>query len=237
MKRIIALMLAAVLSLCSLSSCAIGYKENVWYSDDYLSECLVPDLPQIDKSYVNKNGEDIYVSLTENESKAYAKTVYDYLCLQNYRYLGTRGEQMNTLAGALTTYYFQPADYFSQFFINGDYVFVFSDGSVNEDSEIEFNILTIYDVSKNVLEYGSKEFTYNTIISLRKGSETPLNGFYTLPGDGDHEHIFGEWYYGEEYHWRSVDCTWDMCDIDTTEEHYDDDGDGKCDACGYEYGK
>ena len=100
MKKVFALCLAAVLCLCCLASCSSAHEENTWFSEEKLTECLVGDLPIITKDYVNHNDEDIYVSFTDSEFMAYVKSVYDYLCSQEYKYLGTRGEQKNTLAGA-----------------------------------------------------------------------------------------------------------------------------------------
>lgn len=188
MKKLLVLCLTAVLCLCCLASCGSAHKENEWFSEEKLTNCLVGDLPTIEKDYVNHNGEDIYVSFTNSEFNAYAKSVYDYLCSQEYKYLGTRGEQKNTLAGVFTTYYFEPATEFESFrVIEGDYVFVFSDGSTDENGDVEFIIIVIYDVNTNKLEYGNKTFTYNTKISLRQGSEAPLGGFYVLKEE-EHEH-------------------------------------------------
>ena len=181
MKKLLVLCLTAVLCLCCLASCGSAHEENTWFSEEKLTNCLVGDLPTIEKDYVNHNDEDIYVSFTDSEFKAYVKSVYDYLCSQEYKYLGTRGEQKNTLAGAFTTYYFEPATELESFrVIEGDYVFVFSDGSIDENGDVEFIVLVIYDVSTNTLEYGNKKFTYNTQISLRRDSEAPLSGFYVL---------------------------------------------------------
>ena len=181
MKKILALCLTVVLCLFCLASCGSAHEENEWFSEEKLNNCLVGDLPTIEKEYVNHNDEDIYVSFTDSEFKAYVKSVYDYLCSQEYKYLGTRGEQKNTLAGAFTTYYFEPATELESFrVLEGDYVFVFSDVSTDENGDVEFIILVIYDVSANTLEYGNKKFTYNTQISLRRGSEAPLSGFYVL---------------------------------------------------------
>ena len=180
MKKLLALCLTAVLCLCCLASCGSAHEENKWFSEEKLAECLVSDLPTIEKDYVNHNGEDIYVSFTDSEFEAYARSVYDYLLSQEYKYLGTRGEQKNTLAGAFTTYYFESATELESFWNEGDYIFVFSDGSTDENGDVEFIVLVIYEVSTNTLEYGNKKFTYNTMISLRRGSEAPLGGFYVL---------------------------------------------------------
>ena len=181
MKKLLALCLTVVLCLCCLASCGSAHEENEWFSEDKLTECLVGDLPTIEKDYVNSGGEDIYVSFTSKEREAYVVEVFEYLKSQNFKYFGTRGEQASTLAGAFTTYYFEPATELESFrVLEGDYVFVFSDGSTDENGDVEFIILVIYDVSTNTLEYGNKKFTYNTQISLRRGSEAPLGGFYVL---------------------------------------------------------
>ena len=232
MKKILALCLTVVLCLCCLASCGSAHEENEWFSEEKLTNCLVGDLPTVEKDYVNHNDEDIYVDFTDSEFKAYVKSVYDYLCSQEYKYLGTRGEQKNTLAGAFTTYYFEPATELESFrVLEGDYVFVFSDGSTDENGDVEFIILVVYDVSTNTLEYGNKKFTYNTMISLRRGSEAPLGGFYVLKEE-EHEHTITYVSAGESGHFENYTCG---CPHDDgAVPHYDENGDYICDACGYE---
>ena len=46
-------------------------------------------------------------------------------------------------------------------------------------------------------------------------------------------HTYGEWQYDETYHWCDWSCSLDLCDIDTTGEHIDKDGDSVCDTCNY----
>ena len=233
MKKLLALCLTVVLCLCCLASCGSAHEENKWFSEEKLTNCLVGDLPTIEKDYVNHNDEDIYVYLTDSEFKAYVKSVYDYLCSEEYKYLGTRGEQKNTLAGAFTTYYFEPATELESFrVIEGDYVFVFSDGSTDENGDVDFIVLVIYEVSTNTLEYGNKKFTYNTQISLRRGSEAPLSGFYVLKEE-KHEHIFTYTSAGEIGHYITSSlcgCSYEEGTLD----HYDENTDLICDACGYD---
>ena len=182
MKKLIALCLFVSLCLCCFASCNSVYQENTWFAEGKLADCLISDLPKITKESVNHNDENVYVSFTDDEFKAYVESVYDYLRSQEFKYFGTRGEQANTLAGVFTTYYFEPATELESFWNEGDYIFVFSDGSTDENGDVEFMILVIYDVSTNTLEYENKKFTYNTQICLRRGSEAPLSGFYVLKG-------------------------------------------------------
>ncbi len=183
MKKLLALCLTAILYLCCLASCSSAHKENTWFSEEKLTECLVGDLPTITKDYVKHNDENIYVSFTDSEFEAYAKSVYDYLLSQNYEYLGTRGEQVGTLAGTLTTYYLEPATELSEFYVDSAYRFVYSDGSLDEDGDLIFCIISLYDYETKNLEYGTKDFSYNTLITIRYKSEAPLSGIYVLNGE------------------------------------------------------
>lgn len=188
MKKVLALCLTAALCLCCLASCS-AHKENKWFSEEKLTECLVGDLPTITKDYVNYNDDEIYVSFTDSEFEAYVKSVYDYLCSQEYKYLGTRGEQKGTLAGTLTTYYFEPASELREFYVGNSYKFVYSDGTLDENGKPVFCIISIYDYETKNLEYGTKNFTYNTLITLRYKSEAPLSGFYVLKEVAESNHF------------------------------------------------
>ena len=180
MKKLLALCLTVVLCLCCLASCGSAHEENTWFSEEKLTKCLVGDLPTVTNDYVKHSDQQIYVKFTEDEFEAYAKTVYDYLCSQNYKYLGTRGEMKNTLAGLGTSYYFEPASELSEFYVDGAYRFVYSDGTLDENGNPIFCIVRIYDCEVRTLEYRNKSFTYNTVISLCYQSESALGGFYAI---------------------------------------------------------
>ncbi len=230
MKKLLALILTAVLCLCCLASCGSAHKENTWFSEEKLTNCLVSDLPTIEKDYVNHNDEDIYVSFTSKEREAYVAEVFEYLKSQNFKYLGTRGEQASTLAGSFTTYYFKPAIELSEFYVGSSYKFVYSDGTLDEGGDPIFCILTIYDYEAKNLEYGTKNFAYNTLITLRYKSEAPLSGRYAL-NEEEHEHT-GEWYMNEEIHFYEYTCGCETKDV--AELHLDGDGNGLCDICSYQ---
>ena len=232
MKKLLALCLTVVLCLCCLASCGSAHEENKWFSEEKLTECLVGDLPTIEKDYVNHNGEDIYVSFTSKEREAYVADIFEYLKSQNFKYLGTRGEQASTLAGSFTTYYFKPATELSEFYVSGSYKFVYSDGSLDEGGDPIFCILTIYDYEAKNLEYGTKNFAYNTLITLRYKSEAPLSGRYAL-NEEEHEHIFTYTSAGEIGHYITSSlcgCSYEEGTLD----HYDENTDLICDACGYD---
>lgn len=230
MKKLLALCLTVVLCLCCLVSCGSAHEENKWFSEEKLTECLVGDLPTIEKDYVNHNGEDIYVSFTSKEREAYVAEVFEYLKSQNFKYLGTRGEQASTLAGSFTTYYFKPATELSEFYVGSSYKFVYSDGTLDEGGDPIFCILTIYDYEAKNLEYGTKNFAYNTLITLRYKSEAPLSGRYAL-NEKEHEHTITYVSAGESGHFENYTCG---CPHDHgAVPHYDENGDYICDACGF----
>ena len=229
MKKLLALCLTVVLCLCCLASCGSAHEENKWFAEEKLTQCLVSDLPAITKDYVNRNDEDIYVSFTSKEREAYVAEVFEYLKSQNFKYLGTRGEQASTLAGSFTTYYFKPATELSEFYVDSSYKFVYSDGTLDEGGDPIFCILTIYDYEAKNLEYGTKNFAYNTLITLRYKSEAPLSGRYAL-NEEEHEHT-GEWHTSESTHYYQYTCGCSSPDI--AELHSDYDENFICDICGY----
>ena len=231
MKKLLSLCLTAIICLCCLASCGSAYKENTWFSDEKLAECLVGDLPTVEKDYVNSCGEDIYVSFTDKEREAYVAEVFEYLKSQNFKYLGTRGEQASTLAGSFTTYYFKPATELSEFYVDSSYKFVYSDGTLDEGGDPIFCILTIYDYEAKNLEYGTKNFAYNTLITLRYKQEAPFSGRYALNKEV-HEHIITYVSAGVSGHFENYECG---CSHDHGAVlHYDENFDCICDACGYD---
>ena len=129
---IFALLFTFVLVSCDLNK----YYENTWFSNESLQKCIVDELPEIkDTDYVNVNDQEIYMNLSEDEYEDYVETVYEYLKTQDYRYLGTRGEQNNTLAGVMTTYFFKEANSLEEFkdkYHEADYRYVYSDGTKEE---------------------------------------------------------------------------------------------------------
>ena len=236
MKRLIAYVI--LLSLLALLLCSCSYKQNEWYTDETLSKCLLPDFSEPTENYV-KQGDNIYLNFSEEEFEKYLNGVYEYLKSKDFEYLGTRGEFHNSLSGAFASYYFKEADELSEFYVDGDYRFVYSkEGKVDENRDPIFCILKIsHFESVEILEInnGRNNFKYNTVIRLRHYSEEPLGGTYVLR-DNEHEHIYGEWQNDEINHWRDYICTWDTYDEDTLAEHFDNDNDGLCDVCAYEMG-
>ncbi len=234
MKKLIALCLTVVLCLCCLTSCSLfKYKKNQWFSEDQLNECLVPDMPQLDRDCVKERDKVIYAKLTESEFNDYLNELYEYIKAKNFKHLGTRGGIASSLSGAFTTYYLEPATELSEFEIySNTYKFIYSDGKISmssEDDDFTFCILTVsrYE-NAQTLEYGIREFDYNCEITLKFNSEALLGGRYTLK---EHEHTYQK-YQDEIGHGWSYTCG---CDTPPNfAQHFDSDGDQKCDDCGYD---
>lgn len=237
MKKLLACALTIVLMLNSLTSCSLfTYKKNQWFSEEKLTECIVPDMPQLDSEFLKERDKIIYANLSETEFNDYLNEIYGYLKSKNFEHLGTRGEEASSLSGAFVTYYLEPATELSQFNIHSNtYKFVYSDGqismSIDEDSDdFTFCILTIgHYESTQTIEYGIRKFDYNTTISLKFNSEAPLSGRYTLKDD--HEHTYQN-YHDDIGHGWSYTCG---CKTPPNfAQHFDGDGDQKCDDCGYD---
>jgi len=190
-------------------------------------------MPQLDCDYVKESDEVIYANLTDDEKDDYLNELYGYLKDKKFEHLGTRGEIASSLSGAFTTYYLEPATELSDFSIyENEYKFVYSDGKIGMSSEgddFTFCILTVVKyVDEQTLEYGMKEFKYNFSISLKFNSEDPLGGRYTLK---KHEHTHQK-YHDEIGHGWSYTCG---CDTPPNfAQHFDSDGDQKCDDCRYD---
>lgn len=184
MKKAFASLLIIVLCLCCLVSCG-SYKENEWFSEEKLDECLVPELPRLEKSFIG-DGNNVCVSFSNTEFNDYVQAAYGYLKSQEFEYLGTRGAIKSSLAGLFTTYYFEPAEELDDFLVNGNYIFVYSDGTLDETGDPIFCILAIRYYGKTTIEYDrNKTFTYTAEISLSNGSEFALGGRYDLPEEDE----------------------------------------------------
>lgn len=178
MKKTIVAVLMICAVLVSFTSCGNSYDENEWFSEEELEDCLVPDLPAPFKDFWQR-GASVYVSFSDVEYSLYVDQIYEYLKSLSFKLFGTRGEMYNTLAGIGTTYYFKPAASLSEFYVNGAYYFVFSDGW-DENERLTFYTLAIYDYESVYVECGSDGFYYNTEIVLREGGAAPLDGGYLL---------------------------------------------------------
>lgn len=178
MKKLLALCLTVVLCLCCLASCSSSTVKNEWFSDEILEKCAVPNLPKLSDSdyyYTYSKGTDdsfafnyIEFKATSEEVREYARAVYEYLAAQDYKYLGTRGHQKSSLAGAFATYYFRDVDSFGECYSqmhSEEYIFVYSNDS-DESDGIVFNEIIVSSIDSKTIKYDSKDVYCNAHIKL-----------------------------------------------------------------------
>lgn len=233
MKKILLMILILSLTVCALSSCVS--RKNKWFSEEKLEKCFVPELPKVECSFL-RQGSEIAVKFTEEEFNEYLGDVYGYLKSRNFKYLGTRGDLHSSLSGAFSTYYFKEAGTLEEFYVDGAYRFVYSDGESDGDGEVTFCIISIYNTGfsdTDTIEYSiGQAFDYNTKIRVSRSSEYPLNGDYTLKDE--HTEHTGEWLpYNKSNHYYEYTCG---CTLpEKIEKHVNNDGDECCDICGYSF--
>ena len=187
MKRLLALCLTAVLCLCCLASCSSSTVKNEWFSDELLEKCEVPQLPEIsNKDYYYSSSKTSYgngwdfnyieFKATNEEIREYAKVVYEYLKEQNFEYLGTRGGQKSSLAGAFATDYFRNTTSFGECYSTNyaeNYIFVYSNDKDTSDG-ITFNEILITSVDPNTVRYDGKDVSVNAKIGIKNGARYAL---------------------------------------------------------------
>ena len=172
MKKIVSILLVLTCIL-GLTGCSIfkptEYKSNEWYSNETLEKCLVSNLPEINNSdYYRKDNNFIYFTSTSQEIREYAKTIYEYLASQDYKYLGTRGVQKASLSGAFASYYFRDVDSFGECYsqeYSREYIFVYSNDD-DESDGLVFNEIVISSIDTKTIKCDGKDISCNAKIEL-----------------------------------------------------------------------
>ena len=155
-----------------LSSCdGAEYKKNEWFTDDKLEQCGVSNLPTISccSDYYYNNKSWVYFNASYHELEDYANIVYEYLKSQDFEYLGTRGHQKASLAGAFASYYFKEIETFEDCYTQTygkQYIFVYSNGNVNENGHMIFNEIIIGKFDDRTIKYDGKDIYCNAQIQI-----------------------------------------------------------------------
>lgn len=168
--RKISLILIVSFALMGLSACdfSSAYEKNIWYSNETLEHCLVSGLPDFQGSDYYNNNNRIYFNATSQEVREYAKVVYEYLASQNFKYLGTRGAQKASLAGAFASYYFRDVDSFGECYTqmySKEYIFIYSNDNDESDGLI-FNEIIVSSIDSKTIKYDDKDVYCNAKIEL-----------------------------------------------------------------------
>lgn len=190
MKKILFAFLSIICAI-ALSSCAgAEYKKNEWFADDKLEQCEVSNLPAVTYSdYYYNNKTWVYFNATYQELEDYARVVYEYLESQNFEYLGTRGHQKASLAGAFASYYFKEIESFEDCYTQDygkQYIFVYSNGNVNENGHMTFNEVIIGKFDDKSIKYDGKDIYCNAKIQIA------YDAHYYLKECEDDNHVWEE---------------------------------------------
>ena len=96
MKKLLVLCLTAVLCLCCLASCGVSYERNEFFSEEFLTQNKLADMPlppHLDASVYGSSsllgGNILYLNLTDEEYEQYVEDLLNYLrAKQDIYYLG-----------------------------------------------------------------------------------------------------------------------------------------------------
>lgn len=187
-KSFILLLLVCILGLSSCYNAK--YEKNVWFSNEKLEQWEISSLPEItcsDYYYNNKNW--VYFNASGQELNDYANFVFEYLKSQNFEYLGTRGYQKASLAGAFASYYFKEIESFEDCYTQNygkDYIFIYSNGLVDDNGQMTFNEIIIADFDNQTIRYDGKNIYYNAKIQIK------YDAHYYIEECDDEAHIWEE---------------------------------------------
>lgn len=257
MKKILPLILALMLLLLCLASCDSSKHEHItgdWKYNEYghwqpiicnLNTCHIEEAPLLE--HVDDNDDNIcdtcsYVILnsqTTNDTPVCSRinlcyhgnkdasiTIEDAgICSELMTLItkadGTQGESSKGYYGVpyTLTIYFEGNEAPFVFCLWSDSQYSTSEQRDAEGYQYFFND-DLSDLYQYLEEKYPDEFWYSN---------------NSQSGDSNTEcvHTYGEWQYDETYHWCDWSCSLDLCDIDTTGEHFDEDENDVCDKCGY----
>lgn len=189
MKKIL-FMLLSTICVIALSSCdGAKYKKNEWFAADKLEQCEISNLPAVTCSdYYYNNKDWVYFNVLGQELHDYANVVFEYLESQNFEYLGTRGHQKASLAG-FASYYFKEIESFEDCHTQSygkDYIFVYSNGLVDENGEMVFNEIIIADFDNQTIRYDGKDIYCNAKIQIK------YDTYYYFEECEDDNHVWEE---------------------------------------------
>lgn len=197
MKKIIAFILVLVMCLVSLTSCDVlagafliwavtqepnMSAQNEFFDSEYLSQCLLDDMPvpNVDGSF--RTETKLYLNLTEEEFDAYAKQVFDYLLAKEDAYFKGYLAEVGCHGGIFFLVEDRYAPLAENYNLNADsHEFIFSTTELlNEGDEYNrnyWNEVVIRIVrSSGTLE--KEDFAYNTVIQITNKENNARGSVY-----------------------------------------------------------
>lgn len=197
MKKIIAFILVLVMCLVSLTSCDVlagafliwavtqepnMSAQNEFFDSEYLSQCLLDDMPvpNVDGSF--RTETKLYLNLTEEEFDAYAKQVFDYLLAKEDAYFKGYLAEVGCHGGIFFLVEDRYAPLAENYNLDADsHEFIFSTTELlNEGDEYNrnyWNEVVIRIVrSSGTLE--KEDFAYNTVIQITNKENNARGSVY-----------------------------------------------------------
>ena len=146
-----------------------AFRKSTWFSEEWLTECGLKDMPHIGGEYKAKIGESkVLVEMKSQEN--FEMYVKDHLFLmylrdEGYRHLGTRG-QILSYDNGLIVYELVPGDDISDFRrSNGEYIFVLSN-TRNPGGCVDATVISLEWVGEQVIIVEGKPVSYNVVMSV-----------------------------------------------------------------------
>ena len=184
MKKILVIILVLCTFTCCLASCnknedTVTYEKNTWFTAEDLELYMLEDLPVISGADYLRGSKTVFAKMSDEQFDSYANEVFEHLKGQEFKHLGTRGECVNSFL-TISCYNFKPVDALEDCILEEyddslnelTYLFVYSDGAVDEDGNVIFNIIRI-EKSKEAgtVKNGDEDFKCNVKITLYHGRE------------------------------------------------------------------
>ena len=179
MKKILAITLVLCTLVCCLASCnknedTVIYEKNTWFTAEALELYMLEDLPEISEVEYIRGSKTVFAKMSDEQFDSYANEVFEYLKGQEFKHLGTRGEYVNNLI-ATYCYNFKSVDALEDCILEEyddslnelTYLFVYSDGAVDEDGNVIFNIIRIEkSKEEDTVKNGDEAFKCNVKITF-----------------------------------------------------------------------
>ena len=184
MKKILAIILVLCTFVCCLASCnknedTIIFEKNTWFTAEDLELYMLEDLPEISEAEYIRGSTTVFAKMSDEQFDSYSNEVFEYLKGQEFKHLGTRGECVNSFL-TISCYNLKSVDALGDCILEEyddslnelTYLFVYSDGTVNEDGNVIFNIIRIKKFKEEgTVKNGDEAFKCNVKITFYHGRE------------------------------------------------------------------
>ena len=184
MKKILAIILVLCTFTCCLASCnknedTVIYEKNTWFTAEALELYMLEDLPEISEVEYIRGSKTVFAKMSDEQFDSYANEVFEYLKGQEFKHLGTRGECVNSFL-AYHVYRIKAVDTLEKCVLEEyddrlnelTYLFVYSDGTADEDGNVIFNIIRIEKSKEDgTVKNGDEDFKCNVKITFYHGRE------------------------------------------------------------------